>query len=90
MKGILIKKSLRAWHGRGDFLITPQAIRTAFIRGDTLVALQPTEAYSPLAELLSCIWRRGWAWLKHLLLNHPTYNRFKTGMFGNHPAKTGW
>ena len=31
-----------------------KALRAAFIRGDAFVALQPTEAFSPLVELLSC------------------------------------
>ncbi|HEY3345444.1 MAG TPA: recombinase family protein, partial [Anaerolineaceae bacterium] len=31
-----------------------KAFRAAFVRGDTYVALQPTEAFSPLVELLSC------------------------------------
>lgn len=31
-----------------------KAIRAAFVRGDAFVALQPTEAFSPLVELLSC------------------------------------
>ena len=30
------------------------AIRAAFIRGDAFVALQPTEAFSPLVEQKSC------------------------------------
>jgi len=36
-----------------------KAIRAAFVRGDTFVALQPTEAFSPLVELLSGICGEG-------------------------------
>ncbi|MEN4012176.1 MAG: recombinase family protein [Bellilinea sp.] len=36
-----------------------RAVRSAFVRGDTFVALQPTEAFSPLVELKSGICGEG-------------------------------
>ena len=36
-----------------------KAIRAAFVRGDTFVALQPTEAFTPLVELKSGICGEG-------------------------------